>query len=615
MQTKRETFAILLVFLIFILLFPCMNTGNPVAGQTLGSVNVLKSPTQEIKKFPLPLENYNDSKEKEIISILKSRIKKEPFNLVALIIFFVAILHTFMASRFIATAKKWEKAYEEKQKAGLKDRNSVHMGAALFHFLGEVEAVFGIWAIALAAAIVTFYDWQTFVLYIGHSVDYTEVMFVVVIMTLASTRPILKLSELIMWKVSGIFGGMLGSWWLTILTVGPLLGSFITEPAAMTISAYLLADKFFALNPSSKFKYATLGLLFINVSIGGTLTSFAAPPILMVAEKWSWDSIFMITHFGWKAILGILTINIATYFLFKKELSELQDVYVKIRRKRQIQRTIIDNKLLELRLEAAEMEVNEELGFIQRLEEKFWQMKSELVREGLDQFSISDPDEQINVEGAIESRFDDVKKKEIKMTIPGLIPKDKRPVLRDPEWDNREDWVPKWIMFVHVLFMAWTVVNAHHPALFIGGFLFFLGFARISTFYQNRIDLKPPLLVGFFLAGLVIHGGVQAWWIAPIIANLGGIPLMLGATFLTSFNDNAAITYLSTLVQGLSPQLKYSVVAGSIAGGGLTIIANAPNPAGQSILKNYFKNGISAPRLLLATIVPTLVIWLIFLIL
>ncbi|MBU1106477.1 MAG: putative Na+/H+ antiporter [Candidatus Riflebacteria bacterium] len=323
----------------------------------------------------------------------------------------------------------------------------------------------------------------------------------------------------------------------------------------------------------------------------------------------------MITHFGWKAILGILTINIATYFLFKKELSELQDVYVKIRRKRQIQRTIIDNKLLELRLEAAEMEVNEELGFIQRLEEKFWQMKSELVREGLDQFSISDPDEQINVEGAIESRFDDVKKKEIKMTIPGLIPKDKRPVLRDPEWDNREDWVPKWIMFVHVLFMAWTVVNAHHPALFIGGFLFFLGFARISTFYQNRIDLKPPLLVGFFLAGLVIHGGVQAWWIAPIIANLGGIPLMLGATFLTSFNDNAAITYLSTLVQGLSPQLKYSVVAGSIAGGGLTIIANAPNPAGQSILKNYFKNGISAPRLLLATIVPTLVIWLIFLIL
>ena len=82
--------------------------------------------------------------------------------------------------------------------------------------------------------------------------------------------------------------------------------------------------------------------------------------------------------------------------------------------------------------------------------------------------------------------------------------------------------MPAWLTVVHMLFMAWTVFNAHYPALFVGGFLFFLGFARATARYQSRIDLKAPLLVGFFLAGLVIHGGLQGWWIAPVLASLVG---------------------------------------------------------------------------------------------
>jgi Na+/H+ antiporter NhaD/arsenite permease-like protein len=82
---------------------------------------------------------------------------------------------------------------------------------------------------------------------------------------------------------------------------------------------------------------------------------------------------------------------------------------------------------------------------------------------------------------------------------------------------------------------------------------------------------------------------------------------MLGAAALTAFNDNAAITFLSTLVPNLTDSLKYAVVAGAVAGGGLTIIANAPNPAGQSILKNYFENGISPLMLLAASTAPTLI--------
>ena len=88
--------------------------------------------------------------------------------------------------------------------------------------------------------------------------------------------------------------------------------------------------------------------------------------------------------------------------------------------------------------------------------------------------------------------------------------------------------------------------------------------------------------------------------------------LMLGATVLTAFNDNAAITYLAAQVHDLAPSAKYAVVAGAVTGGGLTVIANAPNPAGQSILSKFFKDGISPLGLLLGALVPTIIVYLCF---
>ncbi len=195
-----------------------------------------------------------------------------------------------------------------------------------------------------------------------------------------------------------------------------------------------------------------------------------------------------------------------------------------------------------------------------------------------------------------------------------VLPQDQQAPYRDPDWDRREDPVPVWVTIIHVSFMVWTIFNAHYPALFVPGLLFFLGFAQVTWPYQNRIDLKPALLVGFFLGGLVVHGGVQGWWIGPVLGSLSEVPLMLGASILTAFNDNAAITYLSTLVPGFTDSLKYAVVAGAVAGGGLTVIANAPNPAGQSILKRYFKNGVSPAALLKAALLPTVIVCLIFLV-
>jgi hypothetical protein len=276
----------------------------------------------------------------------------------------------------------------------------------------------------------------------------------------------------------------------------------------------LLARQFYDLEPSTRMKYATLGLLFVNVSIGGTLTHFAAPPVLMVARPWSWDMPFMLGHFGWRAIAAIIMSTFVYFLLFRRELVEL-------------------------------------------------------ARHP----SPPDIDVPEDTEGAAS----------------GLVP------------------VPPWVTIVHMGFMAWTVFTAHYPALFVGGFMIFLGFVKATSPCQSRIDLKAPLLVGFFLAGLVIHGGLQGWWIAPLLGRLAETPMFLSSTLLTAFNDNALITYLATLVPNLSDELKAAVVEGAVTGGGLTVIANAPNPAGQALLNRFFGGAIFPVGLLLGALIPTFI--------
>jgi hypothetical protein len=157
------------------------------------------------------------------------------------------------------------------------------------------------------------------------------------------------------------------------------------------------------------------------------------------------------------------------------------------------------------------------------------------------------------------------------------------------------------------------VLTSHYPALFVGGFLFFLGFARATAPFQAPLDLRPPLLVGFFLGGLVIHGGLQGWWIAPVLASLSELPLFAGALVLTAFNDNALITYLATLVPGLGDAMKVAVVGGAVVGGGLTVIANAPNPAGQALLSRYFGGAVLPLGLMQGAILPTAIAAFVFL--
>jgi len=296
-------------------------------------------------KFPLPLTEYAkvEGEDWSMWEKLKYRATQQGgFNIVATIIFICAILHTFLSGYFIEMAHHHEEEHKKliekegrtgKAKPHENAKDDVSFRAHLFHFLGEVEAVFGIWVIALAGAVLWFFGIQGDGLgagitqlktYLSQDVNYTEPLFVVIIMATAATRPVVRFAEFLVDKVAKIFGGTPAAWWFAALTITPLLGSFITEPAAMTIAAFLLSKKFYDLNPSPKFAYATLGLLFVNISVGGTLTHFAAPPVLMIAEKWNFGMGYMFMNFGWKAAIGILISNAVYFYYFKGEFAKLK---------------------------------------------------------------------------------------------------------------------------------------------------------------------------------------------------------------------------------------------------------------------------------------------------
>jgi Na+/H+ antiporter NhaD/arsenite permease-like protein len=474
---------------------------------------------ESLKPFPPKLDSYQDAHLTSLWDILVNRVRKEPFNLLATVLFLGAITHTFLAHKFRHIAHvlqdRMDQRVRDAEAAGETEGiRRVSAASRLFHFLGEVEAIFGIWVLPLIVLMNVQIGHPEARHYIDHHLNFTEAVFVVVIMAIASTRPILLLAERALGLVANLGGGKPIAWWMSILIVGPLLGSFITEPAAMTICASLLSRKFYVLKPSPKLAYGTLGLLFVAVSIGGTLTQFAAPPVLMVADAWGWSMTHMLFNFGWKAALAIVISVIAYALVFKKDLAKLM--------------------------------VQEE---------------SRAARE------------------------------------------------------HKLEAIPLWVTLGHLLFLVFAVWYSHDAPYLLLGLLFFLAFVEVTADFQRDFSLRSPLLVGFFLAGLIIHGGLQQWWIAPVLGRLSEVPLFLGATFLTAFNDNAAITYLATLVPGFSDSLKYAVVAGAVTGGGLTVIANAPNPAGQSILNKHFEDGISAAGLLIGALIPTVIAALCFMLL
>jgi hypothetical protein len=401
---------------------------------------------------------------------------------IGLALFVIALLHTF-STRFFES---------------LAARHPRHSG--LLHLLGEVEVVFGFWA-AVLMLFMAFKEGGAAAIDYAESRSYTEPLFVFVVMVVAASKPVLETARALVRQLARAapVRNELAQTWLGLALV-PLAGSLITEPAAMTLAALMLAPAVFRQGMPEWLKYGALGVLFVNVSIGGTLTAYAAPPVLMVAGPWGWDSDYMLRHFGWRALVAVLVNASVITYLMRTHLRPLD----------------------------------------------------------------------VSVEGESPVRM------------------------------------PPLVALVHLGFLAGVVLLAHHPVLFVGLFLLFLGFTQAYARYQDPLVLKEGLLVGFFLAGLVVLGGMQQWWLQPIIAGLGATKLFFGALGLTALTDNAALTYLGSLISGLSGHEKYMLVAGAVSGGGLTVIANAPNPAGAALLRRGFNDeSIGAVGLLLGALAPT----------
>jgi hypothetical protein len=405
---------------------------------------------------------------------------------IATLLFAIAVLHTFLVSVF----------------ARLAHRGGSHAG--FWHLLAEVEVVFGVWAFVLIACMALLGGSATAIDYMD-SRNFTEPLFVFVVMVVAGSRPIVEFVDAgvrLLARILPMRNEL--SMFLVVLSIVPLTGSFITEPAAMTLAAMLLRDIYFRVSGRTRFKYLTLGVLFVNVSIGGVLTSHAAPPVLMVASVFKWDAMHMATQFGWRAAIAVFINAGVLTFVCRKTLLE----------------------------------------------------SAKLKKGG----------------------------------------------------NSERPNVPIPVILLHLVFLISVVLSAHHPALFLSLMMLFIGFAEAYKRHQSRLLIKEGLMVGFFLAGLVVLGGMQKWWLQDLMGSLSPVVLFWGAIVLTALTDNAALTYLGSLVEGTNALWRHMLVAGAVTGGGLTVIANAPNPAGFSILKSHFPDGsIAAGRLFLAALLPTLV--------
>lgn len=409
------------------------------------------------------------------------------------ILFALAVMHTFLVQKIAGLSRFFPKE---------------SLWYSFFHMMGEIEIVFGLWASLFFVAYVVLEGGAAAIQY-QQSLHFTEPLFVFCIMTICATRPIMTATrQAIMvtswglqktFKIPAIYADL-----LIVLSVGPLSGSFITEPAAMTVSALMLNSMI--KENHLKILYFMIATLFVNISIGGTLTTYAAPPVLMVAQQWGWTTEFIIANIGWKAAVAVF-INALIFILFFR--SQIKNVFYTLEQVQQ-------------RLDSAQAEM------------------------------------------------------------------------------------PVGVMMVHLLFLALVVVTSHYTNVFMGIFLLFLGLTMITKRYQDSLRLRESLLVAFFLGGIIVFGSFQKWWLAPILENLSDSYLYVSSLFLTAITDNAALTYLGSQVESLSEISKIALVAGAVTGGGLTVIANAPNPAGYAIFHHRFEGGVINPiRLFLYALMPT----------
>ncbi len=411
----------------------------------------------------------------------------------ATLFFTISLIHTFLIP---AIARLTRKLQQES------------LAYKALHFFSEVELIFAFWALIFLVAWIVQAGAppvSKFVL----NLSISEPLFILCIVVMASAKPVLQFVKRALILTAAGIAKLLNVPLVLcqiaiLLTLGPLLGSVITEPAAMTLVSLLLLQMFknsqSNILEDDKFLYAVLAVLFVNVSIGGALTHFAAPPILMVARIWQWDFLSVFKNLG---IASIIAVVVNTGFLA---------VYYK-------------KNILQLR--------------------------------------------PLSVDAVT---------------------------------------IPTWITMGHVLLIAFSVYYLHQPKILFLLLFICVGFVRMTRTFQEKLRWKEGFFVAIFLLGLMVLGTFQRWWLAPVLSVLSEKIIFFAAVALTAVVDNAALTYLGAQVPNLTTGAKWAIVSGALAGGGLTIFANAPNPIGFALLHTIFPlKTLSSAKLLKAAIIPTAV--------
>ncbi|WP_348663117.1 putative Na+/H+ antiporter [Chlamydia vaughanii] len=239
----------------------------------------------------------------------------------AAILFFCSILHTFLTPWLYSQCQLCQH-----KKMIFPERWKKYLWLSEFYRLvSRVELVFVLWAAPLFLWFLYSEGYKVTMGYFN-SRNYVFSLFIVIMLILLESRPIVYFSERIFSNIAKIGRQSPRCWWWTLMIACPLSSIFLKETGAMIIAATLLARNFYKFSPSPRFAYATMGLLFSNISIGGLTSGLSSRALFIILPSVRWGNSFILKYFCWKSIIAMLISTTIYYLIFRKEFDNFPKV-------------------------------------------------------------------------------------------------------------------------------------------------------------------------------------------------------------------------------------------------------------------------------------------------
>lgn len=244
-----------------------------------------------------------------------------PLRVGAAVFFFLSILHTFCTPFFY---KRFQICQHKKMIFPEKWRKYLWLSES-YRLLSSVDVIFIFWSVPLFLWFLYSEGYAEAIDYFNHR-NYLFALFIMIMLILLESRPIVYLSECIFLTIAKIGKQSPKCWWWTLMLGAPFSAILLKETGAMIIAATLLVRYFYKFAPSLRFSYATMGLLFSNISVGGLITDISSRALLLVSPALKGEQEFVIRHFSWKAVIAIFLSTTTYYLMFRKEFDHFPKV-------------------------------------------------------------------------------------------------------------------------------------------------------------------------------------------------------------------------------------------------------------------------------------------------